>query len=208
MAATARLMTEHEDIKAFFSRGIEESMDALYGTALRLAGAGADAEDLVAETVAKAWSAIATLEDRQRFRPWIFRILHNCFISNYRRRAVRPVESAYEEDSDEGVVNLLNEQPDDFLVWWANPERQFFNNMLGSAIMAAIDDLPEVFRTTIVLINVEGLTYDEAAEALGVPAGTIRSRMKRGRTLLQKALWRQARDAGLANPTDRHGQDI
>lgn len=208
MAATARLMTENEDIKAFFSRGIEESMDALYGTALRLAGAGADAEDLVAETVSKAWSAITTLEDRQRFRPWIFRILHNCFISNYRRRAARPVESAYEEDGDEGVVNLLNEQPDDFLVWWANPERQFFNNMLGSAIMAAIDDLPEVFRTTIVLINVEGLTYDEAAEALGVPAGTIRSRMKRGRTLLQKALWRQARDAGLANPTDRHGRDI
>jgi RNA polymerase sigma-70 factor (ECF subfamily) len=191
-------MTANEDIKTFFSREIEESMNALYGTALRLAGTGADAEDLVAETVSKAWSAIGTLQDRQRFRPWIFRILHNCFISAYRREAVRPRQSAYEEEDDGGVVALLNAQPDDFLVWWANPERQFFNNMLGSAIMAAIDGLPDAFRTTIILVNVEGLTYDEAAEALGIPPGTVRSRMKRGRTMLQKALWEQARDAGIA----------
>ncbi len=195
-------MTGHEDTKSFFSREIEVNMDALYGTALRLAGTGADAEDLVAETVSKAWSAIGTLQDRQRFRPWVFRILHNCFISAYRREAVRPNESAYEEDDGGGLVSLLNAQPDDFLVWWANPERQFFNDMLGSAIMAAIDGLPDAFRTTIILINVEGLTYDEAAEALGVPPGTVRSRMKRGRTMLQKALWEQARDAGIAPPKE------
>ncbi len=200
-------MTGNEDIKTFFSRGIEENMDALYGTALRLAGTGADAEDLVAETVSKAWSAIGSLQDRQRFRPWVFRILHNCFISNYRRAAVRPQESAYEEDDDGGVAALLNAQPDEFLIWWANPERQFFNNMLGSAIMAAIDGLPEAFRTTIILVNVEGLTYDEAAEALGVPPGTVRSRMKRGRTMLQKALWEQAREAGLARPHTGKGID-
>jgi len=76
--------------------------------------------------------------------------------------------------------------------------------MLGSAIMAAIDDLPDAFRMTIILVNVEGLTYDETAEALGVPPGTIRSRMKRGRTLLQKALWEQARDAGFAMTNDDH----
>ena len=64
--------------------------------------------------------------------------------------------------------------------------------------MAAIGKLPEAFRMTVLLVNVEGLTYDEAAEVLGVPAGTVRSRMKRGRTLLQKALWRLARDEGLA----------
>ena len=60
---------------------------------------------------------------------------------------------------------------------------------------------------TIILVNVEGLTYDEAAEALGVPPGTIRSRMKRGRTMLQKALWVQARDAGFARPNDKHRHD-
>ena len=197
-------MTEEDDPKTFFSREIEENMDALYGTALRLARTGADAEDLVAESVSKAWSAIETLEDRRSFRPWIFRILHNCFISKYRREVVRPAESAFDENDDEALAVLLNEQPDEFLVWWANPERQFFNNMLGSAIMAAIDDLPDSFRMTIILVNVEGLTYDEAAEALGVPPGTIRSRMKRGRTMLQKALWEQARDAGFAMPNHNH----
>jgi len=206
MLAAAIVMTDHEDPKTFFSRGIEENMDALYGTALRLARSGADAEDLVAEAVSRAWSAIETLQDRQRFRPWLFRILHNCFISNYRREVVRPTEEALGADEDEELAALLNEQPDEFLVWWANPEREFFNDMLGSAITAAIDDLPDAFRATIVLVNVEGLTYDEAAEALGVPSGTIRSRMKRGRTLLQKALWRQARDAGITARTDTQRQ--
>ena len=201
-------MTEQEDIKVFFSRNIEEAMDALYGTALRLAGTGADAEDLVTESVSKAWSAIETLQDRSRFRPWVFRILHNCFVSNYRRKAVRPTELPYPEDGDDGLATLLNEQPDEFLIWWANPEQEFFNNVLGDAIVAAIEQLPEAFRAAILLINVEGLTYDEAAEALGVPQGTIRSRMKRGRTMLQKALWEQARDAGLAGPGDTNRHDI
>jgi RNA polymerase sigma-70 factor (ECF subfamily) len=205
MSAAAIPMTEDDDLKTFFSLGIEENMDALYGTALRLASTGADAEDLVAECVSKAWSAIETLQDRKRFRPWVFRILHNCFISRYRRQVVRPSESAFDEDDDAGLAALLNDQSDEFLVWWANPERQFFNDMLGSAIMAAINALPDAFRMTIILVNIEGLTYDEAAEALGVPPGTIRSRMKRGRTMLQKALWEQARDAGLEAANDNDG---
>jgi RNA polymerase sigma-70 factor (ECF subfamily) len=184
-------------------------MDALYGVALRMAGTPADAEDLVADAVAKAWTAFATLDDRSRFRPWIFRILRNCFISDYRKKSIRPVESAYREqigdDEDDGLAALLNQQSDEFLNWWAEPEHEFFNDILGEAIMSAIDRLPDAFRMTVLLINVEGLTYDEAAEALGVPCGTIRSRMKRGRTLLQKALWRQAIDAGLAIEDDRQG---
>lgn len=172
-------------------------MDSMYGTALRLTRSGADAEDLVAEAVTRAWAAIRTLEDRRRFRPWVFRILHNCFVSGYRRKAARPPESAYPDDGEEELAVLLNEQSDDFLVWWANPEREFFNDMLGDAIRTAIDRLPEAFRVTIQLVNVEGLSYDEAAAVLGVPPGTIRSRMKRGRTMLQKSLWLYARDAGL-----------
>lgn len=190
-------MTEREDSKAYFSRQVETCMDSLYGTALRLTRSGADAEDLVAEAVTKAWSAIGTLEDRRRFRPWLFRILRNCFVSSYRRKSARPPETAFPEDNDEELAVLLNQQSDEFLVWWANPEREFFNNMLGDAIRVAIDDLPEAFRVTIQLVNIEGLSYDEAAEALGVPPGTIRSRMKRGRTMLQKSLWLHARDEGL-----------
>jgi len=110
-------MQQKNDTKTWFSQCIEQNMDSLYALALRLTRNSTDAEDLVAESVAKAWSAI--------------------------------------------------------------------------------EQLPESFRITVVLINVEGLSYDEAADVLGVSPGTIRSRMNRGRTLLQKALWQHARDAGL-----------
>jgi RNA polymerase sigma-70 factor (ECF subfamily) len=199
-AARIRLMTERDAAKRDFTLAIEPHIDALYGLAMRLARNEADAEDLVAETVTKAWLAIETLVDRSRFRPWIFRILRNQFISEYRKRSVRPQLVSMEVPSDAAdgeVVSLLDRQPDEFLQWWADPETEVANRLLGEQIMAAINELPEAFREVILLVNVDGLRYDEAAEVLGVPPGTVRSRMKRGRTLLQKALWVQAREAGL-----------
>ncbi len=200
-------MTEREAAKRDFTLAIGEQIDALYGLAMRLARNEADAEDLVAETVTKAWLAIDTLDDPDRFRPWVFRILRNHFISEYRKKSVRPrLVSIDDQDEDTGesdVVSLLNRQPDEFLQWWADPETEVANRLLGEQIMAAIEELPECFREAVLLVNVEGLRYDEAAELLGVPKGTIRSRMKRGRTLLQKALWMQARDAGLIPDRER-----
>jgi len=196
------LMDGHSEVGRFFSRGVEEHMDTLYGVALRLTRHAADAEDLVAETVAKAWASIDKLTDPARLRPWLLSILRNHFISDYRRGCTRPALVSYgehlEEDGDGEVVSLLNEQPIEFLKWWADPEKEVANQRLGAHIAAAIESLPEAFRTTILLVNVEGLGYDEAAEVMGVPAGTVRSRMKRGRTLLQKALWQHAVEAGLA----------
>lgn len=198
-----RSMCPQDDTKTYFSLCVEENMPSLYALALRLTRNSADAEDLVAESVTKAWSVIHTLEDRARFRPWIFRILHNRFISDYRKKAVRPVEASYQEIMDfehrEQVASLLIQQPNEFLNWWANPEHEFTNNLLGKDLMTAIESLPEVFRITVLLINVEGLSYDETAEVLNVSPGTVRSRMNRGRTLLQKALWQHAIDAGLIN---------
>ena len=181
------------DLKAFFSNGVEQNIDALYSVALRLTRKDVDAEDLVAETVAKAWGAIDTLNDQDRFRPWLFRILHNVFVSDYRKKTIRPVEASFDQgdDSDDELASLLNEQSDDFLVWWSNPERAYFNDLLGDQLLDAIDNLPEAFRSVVVLVNVEGFTYDETAEVLGIAPGTVRSRMKRGRTLLQKSLWEQ-----------------
>ena len=181
------------DLKAFFSTGVEQNIDALYSVALRLTRKNVDAEDLVAETVAKAWGAIGTLNDQDRFRPWLFRILHNMFVSDYRKKTIRPVEASFDQgdDSDDELASLLNEQSDDFLVWWSNPERAYFNDLLGDQLLDAIDNLPEAFRSVVVLVNVEGFTYDETAEVLGIAPGTVRSRMKRGRTLLQKSLWEQ-----------------
>lgn len=194
-------MTPEQELKTWFSECINENLSALFGAAVRLTGNRSAAEDLVAESVARAWSAIGSLEQRERFRPWMFRILNNQFISDCRKRAVRPPESTFSEnecdDAGEEVTAFLFEQSDDFLKWWANPEKAFFNSLLGEQIRQAIDSLPEVFRTTVLLVNVEGLGYDEAAEVLGIPTGTVRSRMKRGRAFLQKALWQQAADAGL-----------
>lgn len=194
-------MPDKDEIKAWFSQCIEENLSSLYSVAMRLTRHSADAEDLVAESVTKAWGAIHSLDDPARFRSWIFRILHNCFFSDCRKKSVRPLETAYEEISmagdQEEVASILVQQPDEFLNWWANPEREFTNSLLGEDIMAAIEQLPESFRITVELVNVEGLSYDDAADVLGVSPGTIRSRMNRGRTLLQKALWEHAKDAGL-----------
>ena len=196
-------MNHETDTRSWFSQGIKHNMDSLFGHARLLTRNNADAEDLIAETVTRAWSSIAQLKDRHRFRPWLFRILNNCFISDYRKKSVRPTESAYDElDVAEGeseISELLILQSDDFMHWWGNPEKEFVNRLLGQDIMRAIDCLPEVFRTSILLVSVEGFSYDETAEILNVPPGTVRSRMKRGRTLLQKALWQHARDQGLIN---------
>lgn len=112
-------MPDATEMKAWFSQQIEENSDSLYSVAHRLTRNSADAEDLVADAVAKAWSALPSLEDRDRFRPWIFRILHNRFISDYRKKSVRPVETGYEEstnsDDNEEISSLLIRQPDEFL---------------------------------------------------------------------------------------------
>jgi RNA polymerase sigma-70 factor (ECF subfamily) len=202
-------MSGQERIKAWFSEQIQQNRDALYSVALRLTRNRAMAEDLVAESVIKAWTAIGTLDDHDRFRPWLFRIMHNRFLSDCRKRSVRPVETSWSEQGDEDcgreVTNLLLEQPEEFLAWWATPERNFVNRLLGEQIRRAIEELPEAFRMTVLLVNVDGLAYDEAAEVLGVPAGTVRSRMKRGRTMLQKALWQQANEAGLTDGVECAG---
>lgn len=188
--------------KKQFSSLLDECTGALYQSALRLTRNAADAEDLVAEAVIKAWSAFEKLEDKQRFRPWLFRILNNCYISHYRKKIIRPVETSYngvesDHETDDEVISLLLNQSDEFLSWWANPEKEFANKILGNDILTAIESLPEAYRIAVILVNVGGLSYDEAADSLDVPPGTIRSRMKRGRTLLQKALWQHGIDAGL-----------
>jgi len=103
-------------------------------------------------------------------------------------------------DGDE-IEPVWIRQPEEFLAWWANPERAFVNLLLCEDIVAALERLPEAFRIVVLLINVEGLSYDEAAQVLDVSPGTIRSRINRGRTLLQRELWEHAKDAGLMTET-------
>ncbi len=170
--------------------------DSLYGAALRLTRDASQAEELVAETVARAWAALGALEDRARFRPWLFRILTNLFIGEYRKRASAPAVEEWTEGGEDEDFSLFEKLHQPFLLWWGNPEQEFVNKLLREDIARAIDELPEVFRLVVMLVDVEGFSYRDAAEALGVPAGTIRSRLKRARAGLQKSLWRHAAEIG------------
>ncbi len=185
--------------RSLFEENVMGLLSELYGAALRLAKNRDDAEDLVAESMEKAWANRGSLRDKERFRPWIFRILTNTFTSNCRKRAVRPVQATLPEDiSDHSSdFSLFEQLHQPFLLWWSNPEKEFLNKLLSKDIERAVDALPEAFRTVVVLSDLEGFSYQEMAEVLKVPVGTVRSRLARGRGLLQKALWEHAKDAGL-----------
>ncbi len=187
--------------RAYFEREIAALLGSLYGAALRLCKNRADAEDLVAETAAKAWTAFADLKDRQCFRAWIFRILTNTFLSEYRRRAAaREEPQAPADDGDDAAdFSIFERLHQPFLLWWSNPEQEFLNKLLREDLEKAVDALPEAFRVVVVLAELEGFTYGEIAAMLDVPIGTVRSRLARGRTLLQRALWHQAAAAGLVS---------
>jgi RNA polymerase sigma factor (sigma-70 family) len=185
----------------FFSEEVARLSDRLYGTALRLTRNREDAEDLVAETVAKAWTKLGELRDPQSFEPWIQRILTNTFMSNWRHRRASP-EVAIEpetEDNKGEPFSLFEKLHQPFLLWWASPEEEAIMTLLREDIVRALDALDDAFRITIVLVDVQGYSYDEAAELLGVAIGTVRSRLARGRAQLQRALWQHAQDAGLLN---------
>lgn len=184
------------DSRVFFANAVTAETDSLYGAALRLTRDAGQAEELVAETVARAWAALGTLEDRARFRPWLFRILTNLFIGEYRKRSRAPAVEEWTEGGEDENFSLFEKLHQPFLLWWGNPEQEFVNKLLREDIARAIDELPEVFRLVVMLVDVEGFSYRDAAEALGVPAGTIRSRLKRARAGLQKSLWRHAAEIG------------
>lgn len=187
-----------------FEKAVVDLLGELYGAALRLTRQHADAEDLVADTVAKAWCSRATLKEQGRFRPWLFRILTNTFISDYRKRRLQPLHEGLDAVADdpgaecaEQEFSLFAKLHQPFLLWWNNPEKEFLNALLRSDIDKAVEALPGDFRIVIVLAELEGFSYQEMAQMLKVPVGTIRSRLARGRGLLQKALWEHAQEAGL-----------
>jgi len=177
--------------RQWLDAAFEEVLSDLYGAALRLAKNSTDAEDLVGETVAKALKAIDALQDRQSFRPWIFRILTNTFYSECRRRTTRsetPLESV-DDEGQEGDFWLFDKLHQPFLLWWGNPEQEFLNGLLRDDLVRAVDNLPEQYRVVVVLSELEGFSYQEIAQILDIPVGTVRSRLSRARSQLQQELW-------------------
>lgn len=185
--------------KDVFETQVLGILGPLHGVARNLTRNEADAEDLVAESVTRAWRARASLTDTRAFRAWMFRILNNTFISERRKVLARPreellVDEAGEEESGFSIFERLH-QP--FLLWFANPEQEFLDKLLRQDLDRALAALPEHYRVVVVLADVEGLKYGEIAETLDVPVGTVRSRLARARSALQRTLWNVAREHGL-----------
>jgi RNA polymerase sigma-70 factor (ECF subfamily) len=175
--------------RARFESEVVTALDRLYGAALRLAKNPADAEELVAEAVAKAWASLDSLADPERFQGWILRILTNTFIGECRKRGTVSLD---EPDGEADEFSLFERLHQPFLLWWSNPEQEFLNKVLREDLQHALDALPEVFRVVVVLSELEGLSYQEIADMLEIPIGTVRSRRARGRSLLQRAVWQHS----------------
>jgi RNA polymerase sigma-70 factor (ECF subfamily) len=197
-------MPENNHDRVFFRGEIERLMDRLYGTALRLTRNPADAEDLVSDTVMKAWTSLGKLADRQAFQKWLFRIMTNTFISDRRRMRPEARDVSLSDEDDDGF-SLFERLHQPFLLWWGNPEKDLINRLLREDIERALDALADEFRTVVILVEINGNSYAEAAEILAVPIGTVRSRLSRARSILQRALWEHAGAAGLC-PTSQEGR--
>jgi len=195
--------------KDFFEKQVLSLLGALQGVARRLTCNDAEAEDLVAETVARAWRARESLESEAAFRAWIFRILNNTFLSDMRRAGARPRTESIDcdEDDEEGArFSLFEQMHQPFLLWFGNPEQEFVDKLLREDLERALAELPEHHRVVVILSDVEECNYAEIAEILSIPIGTVRSRLARARGALQKLLWRHARDYGLNTSASEHDE--
>ncbi len=167
----------------------------LYGMGLRLARNRADAEDLVQETLLRAFRGYHTFQEGTNLRAWMFRILTNTFINEYRRRSRRPMETEFDEGGE--LTAYRSNAYEQVRSWARAPEDQIIEQIFESDIVDAIEDLPVIYRIPVLLADVEGLSYKEIAQTLDLPMGTVMSRLHRGRNTLRKVLWEYASKRGL-----------
>jgi RNA polymerase sigma-70 factor (ECF subfamily) len=161
-------------------------LDSLYGTALRLTRNEADAQDLVQDTYVKAFRARRQFTAGTNLKAWLFTILHNTYRNRRRDVGRDPVEI----DSDR-VDLAASADPAD------SPEEHLLREVLAPDLQAALDALPEAFREAVWLRDVEEFPYAEIAEMLGIPVGTVMSRISRGRRMLyDKMVGRNVESAG------------
>jgi len=182
------------DDKKRFQADALPLLDSLYAGALRMTRNPADAEDLVQETMMRAYRSFERFEEGTNLKAWLFRIMTNAYINTYRKKQREPQKVSADELEEFDLYRELKEHDPQ---WDATPENIVLSNLVDSDIIDAIDDLPEQFRLAVVLSDVEGFSYAEMAEIMDVPLGTVMSRLHRGRKALQKRLWDIARDRGI-----------
>lgn len=177
-AADMATPLDRAERRARFEQEALVHLDALYSFALKLTRARDDAEDLVSDTILRAFDRWEQYQLGTNVRAWLFTILYHTFVSRKRRIDAREVQ--------------LPEEPEAWSAYEAvgetDPEGKFYDSFIDEEVTREIDKLPEDYRTAVVLSDIQGLRYAEIAEIVGIPEGTVKSRLFRGRRILQKRL--------------------
>ena len=169
-------------------------VDDLYNYAFRYVRGEAEANDLVQDTMVKAWTSIESYRRGTNAKAWLFTILKNLFINDYRKRARRGKQVDYEE-----VVTFRDGETNANLMGYLDLRYEMYDQLLEDELMLALDCLPEDFREVLLLADRDDWKYEEIAEFQNVPIGTVRSRLFRARNLLAKQLEEYARARGIRN---------
>lgn len=168
-------------------------MDQLYGAAMRMTKNPADASDLVQETFVKAFSAFGQFEQGTNLKAWLYRILTNTFINVYRKKQRDPYQGTIDdlEDWQLGGAESATSSTT------RSAEAEAIDRMPASAVKDALQAIPEDFRLAVYFADVEGFAYQEIADIMKTPVGTVMSRLHRGRRLLRDLLADYARERGM-----------
>jgi len=194
MARSQAAPPDDPALKERFERQVLPLLPNLYSAALRMTRNPADAEDLVQETYLRAYRGFSGFEEGTNLRAWMYRILTNTFINSYRKKQREPV-TVQEDDLDEWYLyDKLGENGVE-----PSAEAEVIRSMPDEDVQRALEALPEGFRLAVLLADVEGFSYKEIAEILGIPIGTVMSRLHRGRRALEKALWERVRERGVVS---------
>jgi len=167
--------------------------DALYNYALKISGNSDDAQDLVQETYYKAYRHFDKFQTGTNSKAWMFMILKNSFINDYRKSKREPYKLDYEQIQN-FYENVKSDRAQE-----NNLDKEFYNDLLDDELTAAIDQLPTKMREVFLLCDLDGNSYEETAELVGCPVGTVRSRLHRARHMLQETLMDYAKDKGFLN---------
>ncbi len=174
-----------------FERELLPQLNALTAFAYRLTQDANDAADLVQNTYLRAYRFIDNYEVGSNAKAWLFRILKNTFLNEYRRRQSLPPQVDYDE------VILLEEHSASAIPAFVDLRHELFAQLLGDEVTGAINGLPVNFRLVMLLADIEGFTYEEIARITDVPLGTVRSRLHRARNMLKERLRPYAQRHGI-----------
>ncbi|UDF13771.1 sigma-70 family RNA polymerase sigma factor [Antiquaquibacter oligotrophicus] len=186
---------EQGDLRDLFEEQALPFMDQLYAAAMRMTRNPADAADLVQETFVKAYQAFGQFQQGTNLKAWLYRIQTNTFINSYRKKQRDPFQGSVDELEDwqvggaESVTQSLSTR---------SAEAEAIDHLPDSAVKDALQAVPEDFRLAVYLADVEGFSYQEIADIMKTPVGTVMSRLHRGRRMLRDLLSDYARERGIA----------